>query len=104
MLKIKQIQTITKFEIRLNYWARVMLYPLASFKLTENNLILNLIVTESDRYSLIYIEPNPRDQYDQLKEFPSIPVPVLRVLKDMPLDPTLAEAVEFINNISDINA
>lgn len=103
MLKIKQIQTISKIDIRLNYWARVMLYPLASFKLTENNLLLHLLVTETDRYSLIYIEPNPRDQYDTLKEFPSIPVAVLRVLKDMPLDPTTAEPVTFINKMSDLD-
>lgn len=107
MQKIKQIQTIPEIRIRLNYWARVALYPLASFKLTTINnntpLIIHLIVTESDRYSLIYINTEPTTQYDELKEFPSVPTVVLKVLKDMPLNVEDAEPVKFITNIDDIH-
>jgi len=99
-MKLKRVETYNPFDISINHWIQRHIIPLASFR-DEKFKVYHLITDTDYSYAIISIDEKDKDFFGIFYE-QFIHVEILKVLKELPLDPLKAKPITNIETIEDL--
>jgi hypothetical protein len=99
-MELKRVETYSSFDISINHWITRRITPLASFK-DEHFKVYHLIADTNDAYAIISIDEKDKFFFGIFYE-QTINVEILRVLKELPLNPLDAKPITNIEKIDDL--